>query len=214
MVSINPPQKKNKGRLALVIGHTKKQQGATGANPMSLSEYEYNSDLATLIKAFGEQHGCEVEIFRRDRVGIRGAYKQVSTWGPHATIELHFNAYNTRVTGTETLYSDSEDDQNVQEKQLAEIIQKNMCGVFHRQGRGDRGLKDRPRTKAERGWYNVNQATNYASILIEPFFGDNKRDATLAIRLKQELAESLICGFVMWMQRFNGTDLKCPTCGR
>ena len=84
------------------------------------------------------------------------------------------------------------------EKEFARLVQRQMSGVFRRSGSEDRGIKDRPLSRGERGYYNVNQLFCMPSILIEPFFGDNKTDAKAAVEKKQELAEAIIFGFEDW----------------
>lgn len=188
------------GHLALVIGHTRKRSGATGTYPISASEYEFNQGVADLVARFGESRGHRVATFYRDIIGIEGAYQQAAEWEPDAVIELHFNAFNGQVKGTETLYSDTDDAKRVMEKEFAEIVQRELCRVFNRKGKEDRGIKNRPLSRGERGYWNVNQLFGMPSILIEPFFGDNKQDARMAVENKQEMAEALVLAFEEWKQ--------------
>lgn len=190
------------GRLSVVVGHTQNAQGAVAVAPLSQTEFEYNSDLAQMIHTYGSGKGCTIDIVFRPQPGSRGirlAYEEVSDYEPDAAIELHFNAFNGKVRGTETLYADTEDTPGVFEVEFASFIQDRMVKVFNRRGRLNRGIKSRPRTTRERGWYNVNQTTAFPSILIEPFFGDNSTDAGLAVQKKQDLAEALVDGFEEWL---------------
>jgi len=187
-----------RGHLALVVGHERAKAGAFGIYPISSPEYVYNTDLAELISRFGKSRGHEVSIFFRDGVGIQGAYQQVNEWEPDAVIELHFNAFNGEVRGTETLYADTDDQKGVLEKEFAEFVQKFICGVFGRSAKEDRGIKNRALSRGERGFMSVNQVFGFPSILIEPFFGDNKNDAKMAVERKQELAEAIIYAFEEW----------------
>ncbi len=190
------------GRLTIVVGHTNNARGAVATAPLSQTEFDYNSDLAQRIQTFGTSKGYKVDIVLRQQPGARGirlAYEEVSDYEPDAAIELHFNAFNGKVRGTETLYADTEDTPGVFELEFANIIQHKMVRVFNRRGRLNRGIKSRPRTTRERGWYNVNQTTAFPSILIEPFFGDNTIDAGLAVQKKQVLAEALVEGFEEWL---------------
>lgn len=190
------------GRVSIVVGHTESSQGAVGVAPLNLSEFAYNSALADMIKIIGTDRGHKVDIvFRPERgaKGIRLAYEEVSSYEPDAAIELHFNAFNGKVRGTETLYSDIEDTPGVYEIEFASIIQDKMVRLFNRRGRLNRGIKSRPRTTRERGWYNVNQTTSYPSILIEPFFGDNETDAKLAVSKQADLAADIVQGFEDWL---------------
>lgn len=186
------------GHLAIVVGHTRQNPGAKGVAPIDVCEYEYNCALAELIRDLGKTRDQVVEIFLRDGVGISGAYQAVAEAEPDAVIELHFNAFNGSVSGTETLYSDKNDDKHVMELEFAQAIHDFICVALGRGVSGDRGLKDRPLSRGERGYSNVNQLFNLPSILVEPFFGDNKVDAELAVRSREKIAEAIIDGFEYW----------------
>lgn len=187
------------GRLAVVIGHTAGAPGAAAAKPIGESEYVYNTHLAELIKTNGRQLGVDVKIFTRDLVGIKGCYDLVESWNPDACIELHFNAFNGKVHGTETLYSDDLDQKGVREIEFARLVNEGILKALG-PGRSDRGLKERPTTDRERGWFNVNQVTSFASILIEPFFGDNPSEARVASENKELMAREIVKAFISWVK--------------
>ncbi len=191
------------GRIALVIGHVGDGGGgAVAVAPLSQSEFDYNDDIAQRAKAFGDARGHEVEVFYRPHrgfSGIRAAYEEVNDFEPECALELHFNAFNGRVRGSETLLASAGDINPGEEIELARLVQDGMMDVFGRLGRQDRGLKERPRTTRERGWHNVNQTRLFPSLLLEPFFGDNPREAALALDRKQEYAEMLITAFERWL---------------
>jgi hypothetical protein len=186
------------GRLALVVGHEKRAQGATGAHPLGMSEYAYNTRLAAIIETIGVQRGHTVKTFFRDKVGIEGAYANVARWEPDAAVELHFNAFNGQVRGTETLFSDANDDKAVMEREFAQLVQSELCRALDRPASLDRGIKDRPLNRGERGYHNVNQLSWIPSILIEPFFGDNREDATLAVDRADRIATAIVIAFEQW----------------
>lgn len=188
-------------RIALIVGHTQKRQGAPGAYPIASSEYRYNTGLAELAAQFARSRAHEVEIFFRDGGGIAAAYDAVAEWEADCAIELHFNAFNGQVAGTETLYCDDQDHKRVHEFEFATLVQQHMCRVFERSGRGDRGLKKRPLSAGERGYFSVNQLFHIPSVLVEPFFGDNREEAKLAVERKQELAEGLVLAVEEWKQQ-------------
>lgn len=188
-------------RIALIVGHTQKQQGAQGIHPIASSEYVYNTGLAELAAHYGRSRAHQVEIFFRDSGGIEAAYAAVAEWEADCAIELHFNAFNGQVAGTETLYSDDQDHKRVFEFEFATLVQQHMCRVFKRTGRGDRGLKKRPMSAGERGYFSVNQLFHIPSVLIEPFFGDNREEAKLAEERKQDLAECLVLAVEEWKKQ-------------
>ncbi len=172
-------------KLAIVVGHTRRGPGAEGANPISSCEYFWNSKLAKLIKSQASANNIECGIFYRDGIGIKGAYKKVNLWHADSCIELHFNAYDGKVIGTETLYglySPSKD--------WASSIQDAMVGLYDRTGKPDRGIKQR--IIGERGGKSVNQLDTIPSCLIEPYFGDVSSEAILADSYLLDLAKVLV----------------------
>jgi len=172
-------------KLAIVVGHTERNPGAKGISPISNYEYFWNKRLAKLIQSFANSNDIECGIFFRDGVGIVGAYKKVVQWSPHSCVELHFNAYNGAVTGTETLYGLYDPS-----REWAQNIQNLMVELYERSGKLNRGIKKR--AIGERGGKNVNQLENIPSCLIEPYFGDASKDAFLADNYLNELAKSIV----------------------
>lgn len=185
-----------KPRLAIVVGHTLNSPGATMKHPEYLNEYFYNTAVSEKILEFSKEYNIECRVFFRDGVGIRGAYRDVKQWAPHTSIELHFNAFNSKVRGTETLFYDDRDFEGVDERYLAQIVQERVCEVFARVGRQNRGIKKvGPKS---RGGTNLSQLFDTPSILIEPFFGDNVEDAALAVRQIDAYAKCLVDCFHEW----------------
>ena len=172
-------------KLAIVVGHTKRSPGAKGVAPISMHEYFWNNKLASNIKSISSQNDIECAIFFRDGIGISGAYKEVSDWSPNSCIELHFNAYNGQVKGTETLYGEHD-----QSKIWADTLQNAMVVLYTRTTVHDRGIK--LRKISERGGKNVNQLDNIPSCLIEPYFGDELSEAVLAKDHLVELAQAIV----------------------
>lgn len=179
--------------LAVVVGHTRSSPGAKGkAPPLPQSpntarfEYTWNSELAELIKQKAHASGVRCSVFFRDSGGITGAYARVRQWRPEATVELHFNAFNERARGTETLFA------LPRSRAWAQALQNEFVALYERKGSLDRGLKDR--SSGGRGQLSLTQIE--PSALIEPFFGDESLDAELAMRHKERLADSIVAAFV------------------
>lgn len=169
-----PPEEDEKlVHLAVVVGHTKKKGGAYFAGHEFKNEYEYNSLLAENMKDNAKEFGIKVDVLFRDGIGIPGAYERVRALKPDCCIELHFNAYNGSVRGTETLCTP-----DINDKRFANIVQEEMCSVFKREGMS-RGVK--PISRSARGGGNVHGAPGIANCLVEPFFGDNKKECELAV---------------------------------
>lgn len=172
-------------KLAVVVGHTKRSPGAPGVEPISMHEYFWNHQLAQQIQSTANSKGVDCKIFFRDGIGISGAYRNVASWLPNACIELHFNAYNGRVKGTETLYG-----LYGESEKWADAVQNAMVTLYERAGAYDRGIK--LRKTGERGGKNVNQLKEIPSCLIEPFFGDESSEAKLAKDYLIDLAAAIV----------------------
>lgn len=170
-------------KIALVIGHNSKAQGAIRITDKR-TEYDFNEQLARAIMAVSPQH---FKIFKRTAGAgeIARCYGQISGLEFGGTLELHFNSHgNTTATGTETLTSGT-----TKSLRFAKAVQAAMVGAL---GLRDRGLitmgKDAPagsRGKASL-WAGVPPA-----ILIEPFFGSNPSDCAAADRHFNALARAI-----------------------
>jgi N-acetylmuramoyl-L-alanine amidase len=178
-------------KLAFVVGHESSAPGAYGVKPLSTSEYQWSKELSELVRRYAAKKGVEVKVFFRDGIGIKGAHRQANAWGAYCVIESHFNAFNGKAFGTMTLASPSMQGS----KDFATIVQKHMCEVFKRTGSANRGVSLVKRS--DRGGVNVNLYPR--TVLIEPFFGDNAKDAALAVELKEELAECLVLAFMEYV---------------
>lgn len=186
--------------LAIVVGHTARSQGARALSPpfpadsrltplSEPNEYAWNRDLALKIKERADRAGIRCDIFFRDGVGIEGAYAAVRQWSPKATVELHFNASGGNSRGSLVLFGREES------KTWAQALQKEFVKLYDRQGRNeDRGVFiPGPDSPYKRGIASVTQL--HPSALIEPFFGDNRSDATLAVQKKDGLADTILAAF-------------------
>ena len=170
-------------RLGIVVGHEAKAPGATMAITKE-SEYSYNSKIAELIIAHSGAFPVDVRIFKRDGIGIAGAYKKANEALCDYVVELHFNAVNTKVAGTETLSSTDRQDID-----FARVVQAELCKVFGRQGMS-RGVKPLPRSA--RGGFSLYAYPQGRNCLVEPFFGDNPMEAEMAYSLMDDYAKGLL----------------------
>lgn len=187
---LTPPETK---RLAIIVGHTRRRQGAAAMPPIDQNEYPFNTEIARRMELAAANHGLVARTFFRDNVGIPGAYQNAAAFDPHSIIELHFNAAeNPAAWGTETLYAEV----NRDSRRLAELVQKSMVGVFGRSGSADRGIK--VRRPGDRGFTSVTAAPGVPSVLVEPFFGSNAGECRLAHERAIEYAEGLVDAFVQF----------------
>ena len=175
-----------RGRLALVIGHTKLRPGAYGIGLLRQHEYSFNTLVAAEITGICKKRKIEVKSFTRDIGGVKTAYEGAIRWGADAVVELHFNSTRRRidkVQGTETL---SAGGSQVASFQLAEAIQKTTVQALKRPASLDRGVKT---CKLRR---------NYAcpAILTEPAFGNCMEDARLLATRRSAVSNAIVDGFV------------------
>lgn len=182
-------------RLALVVGHTKRSQGAVGVDPINKSEYLWNDELAGIVRQIAISRGVNCKIFYRDGVGISGAYAQVKSWGANTCVELHFNAAEADAYGTETLHGVLETS-----KALAATIQGSMLTSLARKNQHNRGIK--LRVNGERGGRSLSQLTDIPSVIVEPFFGHVEPEAILGMERKLEYAEGLVRSHLTFMTSF------------
>lgn len=176
--------------LMLVVGHTRTSPGAKFNGSEYKSEYDYNKALTYRIEKFAPKYNIDIKVQYRDGIGIVGAYEQVRAEDPQACIELHFNAFDGKASGTETLCTSAQDD-----KAFAHFVQENVCMALGRMG-SSRGVK--VLSKGSRGHLNVYSAGKVPNCLIEPFFGDNAKEASLAVEKMDDYAQAILRATREW----------------
>jgi N-acetylmuramoyl-L-alanine amidase len=169
-------------KIAIVVGHNSRSQGAVRILD-GRTEFDWNSDLAQLIKSHDNRN---VKIFYR-RAGfgyskeIDTVYAETDTWGADVTVELHFNASaNENVRGCEMLSSGTSGS-----LELSNNMQNRVQRVM---GNPDRGVKRVSRS--DRGGRSL-WAGKAPAVLIEPYFGSNYQECTVATNKKQDLAKAI-----------------------
>lgn len=187
-------------KFAVVIGHSAESPGAMGVSPISTSEYFYNRDLSQIIYRHAMALGLPSRIFTRDGMTIEQCYENVNQWCEGTelacAVELHLNAFDGKVRGTETLW-DQEPTTNVE---YARELQGDICSVFGRRGKDNRGLK-LLNDKLDRGHRNMN-ACKVISALLEPLFCDNPQDALLGVTKKNDYAKAIVNATIRFMHMY------------
>lgn len=181
-------------KFAFIVGHEAARPGASSVAPLRMSEYPYNKEVSQLCYIFSREMGFDARVFFRDKIGIEGASKNVNEWGATCAIELHFNSATPAAYGTECLY----DSQPSDSKEFAEFVQRRVCEVFKRTGKGNRGAKFLK--SGDRGHYNL-LLYKVPATIVEPFFGSNTKDCELAWSSVTNYAKSLVnacVDFVDW----------------
>lgn len=189
-----------KNKLAIVVGHNAKSQGAVRSDTGE-SEFVYNSKMAKYMEEIAEDYDLDLKVFYRTAGGgytaeIRRVYAEVDKWGADASIELHFNsAGDPTASGTETLTSGSP-----KSTILAQEVQMEMVETL---GLRNRGIIVRNERTKGRGYESL--VTGKApAILIEPFFGSGTKDRVASDEdgERKKIAEAILEGAVKAFEKF------------
>ena len=182
-------------KIAVVVGHNSRHQGAQAISPIDRSEYEFNSELAQLMLARSNDYAIEMRVFYREFQNsytreILKVYTQVDAWGADYSTELHFNSAVFTASGSEVFSSGSQ-----KSLQFATYTQNEIVQLFNRKGKTNRGVKIRK--KGSRGYLSL-VSGKAPAILVEPFFGSNRAD----VRLMQTLgSEKLAMAYLKAMEK-------------
>ena len=162
-------------RCALVIGHTSTSPGARNKKN-SISEFEFNKHMAREIKS----RVSTVEVILFFRKAYSALPGEINKTKPDFIVSLHCNAFNRKVSGTETLYYHKSE----KGKKIAQLLNDNLVDAL---GLKDRGVK--PKTSEDRGGYLLAE-TVAPCVIAEPFFIDNDADLYVALAERDSLAEA------------------------
>jgi N-acetylmuramoyl-L-alanine amidase len=153
-------------RVAVVIGHSNKDEGARNKN-FEMSEFRFNQQLAHDIENnFSEYNMVDgITVVYREN-GYAALPSEINLLNPDLIVSLHCNAFNEEVNGCEMLYYHKSE----AGKKVAQIFQNKIVNLFENK---DRGIK--PKTSEDRGGYLL-RYTNAPCIIAEPFFIDNDEE--------------------------------------
>jgi len=149
--------------IALVVGHTEDKKGAKNKS-FGVYEYNINNKLAKDIKKILSD---KVDIVYRLN-GYKNLPSDISKIDPKFILSLHSNAFNTKASGSETLYYHK----SKTGKMIAQVFQNLIVKSL---GLKDRGIKSK--TAEDRGGYLL-KYTQAPCIIMEPYFIDNDDDFT------------------------------------
>jgi len=152
-------------KVALVVGHSQKSQGARNAT-YGVSEFEFNRKLAHDIEREWSEHNMSDEIVVVYRETYEALPHQINALGVDLVVSLHANAFDTKTRGCEMLYYHASKPGKI----VATIFQERIFGVLQTI---DRGVK--PKHSEDRGGYLL-RTTHAPCIICEPFFIDNDAD--------------------------------------
>jgi N-acetylmuramoyl-L-alanine amidase len=169
--------------LALVIGHTSRSPGACNKT-YELCEFNFNENLAKDITDNLSNSIMRSIIVYRD---YAGSYSKLPEYinmyiKPAFVVSLHCNAFNTKASGTETLYYYK----SVKGKAMAKVFQENLVDVLNLPDRGTKG-----KGTEDRGGY-ILRYTHAPCIICEPFFIDNDNDLQRAKDKYDEFVDAFV----------------------
>ena len=147
-------------KVAIVIGHHKNSAGFY-SEFLKQSEYIYNSEVASYLNFY--------DIYNRNG---KGTYKQqmqaladeLNPKGYDFVIELHFNGFNKKVQGVETVSWKG----NKATQKAGEDFCKLISEKYGIKNRGVKHVEENGRGY----WFNYYIESN--TMILEPFFGDEK----------------------------------------
>ncbi len=179
-------------KVAVIVGHNAKKMGASAPFPLATSEFPYNQKIAAIMKQFAGEYEIEVKVFERIYVGshkkeIDRAYAKVGEWDPECAMELHFNDFESSAAhGTEVLYRSDMKSVRV----FAQKVQDELLSTL-----GFRDRKVKPTKKNANGGRSLHALNNVPTVLVEPFFGSNKKEnAKMAAEGEEVLARAYLRG--------------------
>lgn len=176
-------------RIAIVVGHSEKAQGAE--NYQGTSEFDFNSAIAAKV-ALELQHNydCDAKVFFR-KSNIIEVGTRVKQFDPHFSLELHFNAAGYPVSGAQTEIL------CLNYKTGIELAQR-MAAAFEAEYRyklrRDKGAK--VLGPESRGFMNLHSTGKMDALLIEPVFGDFETAASKDFFAKPERYVTFLVNYI------------------
>lgn len=171
-------------KVALVIGHNLKNQGATNKNH-GISEFMFNEVLAKAVAIELTKKSIESEIVYRGATYF-WLPRKVNKTNADIAISLHCNAFNTEVSGTETLfYKGSEKGED-----LAYFMQRKVVKCLNSKDRGLRSCIAKYKGRAGDKGGHLLKKTKMPCIIVEPFFIDHDDSLLQGMAKTDDLAEA------------------------
>ena len=162
-----------------------RQLDSGAVNPrLDLRECDAAYELACLVMSYLEDNGIAVHFGQND--DLYAVCDEANWEDCDLFISLHFNAFNGRASGTETLISGS-----TGSLMLGHCIQSNVKAVLNLP---NRGLKERP------GLF-VLRSTMMPAVLVEVCFIDNDSDWRRYAAHKDAVARAIATGILQYPVR-------------
>lgn len=168
-------------KVYLNPGHDRDvDSGAVNAH-LDLRECDLAYDLGCLVKERLERNGIAVVFGQHD--DLYAVCDEANREQADVFVSIHFNAFNTRATGTETLISGTPDS-----LLLGHCLQSNIKAALCLP---DRGIKERP------GFF-VLRNTTMPAVLAEICFVDNDYDIKRYMGHAEEVASAIATGIMQY----------------
>ncbi len=168
-------------KVYLNPGHDRLLDSGAVNAALNLRECDLAYELAEAVQAYLERNGVAVVLGQSD--DLYAVCGQANAAEADVFVSLHFNAFNKRATGTETLISNTP-----QSLLLGHCIQANVKAVLNLP---DRGLKERP------GLF-VLRNTAMPAVVVEVCFIDNDYDMRCYEAHKDEAARAIAAGIIQY----------------
>ncbi|ARM71055.1 N-acetylmuramoyl-L-alanine amidase [Vibrio phage pVco-7] len=164
-------------KVCISVGHSPDEQGAYNET-FGITEFSYNTSLGKGVVEELEKLGHEVELVFRKSLAELPA--QINRTKADVAVELHCNAFNKLVSGSETLHYPK----SRKGIKLAQYVQDAVVETLDIR---DRGIKESTREL-------ILRKTAMPCIILEPGFIDNDVDMMIMIDKQQELAKAIAQG--------------------
>lgn len=171
--------------IGICIGHSR--SGDKGAvNTDGVSEHAFNSEVGHLTAELLRKEGHTVHVIAEYSGGsyssaIHWASDRLTKLGATVAVELHFNSAGPHAEGHEWLHWH----RSAKGQMLASCFNQTFKEFFPKAR--VRGIK--PADKESRGSLFL-RITRCPAIILEPFFGSNKKETELYTRNKPALASA------------------------
>ena len=168
-------------RVGIVVGHSVTDPGAVNVN--GCSEFQFNAELSYMVAVELLKYGIDPVIIWRDRA-YSAMPDKVNDHDVDFSIELHCNAFNTKASGSETLFFNG----SRNGCKLATYIQGEVVNALMLNDRGAKGV-----SRDDRGGLMLVK-TAKPHVILEPLFIDNSVDLAVGGARKVELAVAIANG--------------------
>lgn len=174
-------------KVGLIVGHSPRRQGAFNS-ALEIGEYKFNEILVNRIHERLLDSGIGAVVIYRDTYS--GLPDKVNAQGVDFSLAFHCNAFNTRASGSETLYHHS----SKKSLALALAVNNRVVDALGLPNRGAKPLRD-----VNRGYYLLWRTVS-PCVICEPFFIDNNQDLGVALYNYEGLVDAYVDGILDYIE--------------